>query len=395
MRLFNSRLILWGLCSFLIPPISSVPVAEDLHPQDLQSLQIDQGKTHIPRSLSLNHSLERRDPIEPPRGIFKVGTEFRYKKGQHKYIIYSACEDKKCKDRTCKQYATVILVRKINGGSQGQIWDGQLSYFDSPNARPQSVAVKISPGGSALDQSNIQKLVKSPYVLSYIERFYSRNGQESVILMPKGDRNLLQALSQGWGRGSLAKSRRDHIVRAIFSIGSVLQVARRAHVVHRDIKPQNVLEIDGKFYVIDWDYALYIKPGAGVRDTTDAGSSKYMSPEVLASFTTPGGISYNGFSSDVYSLTRTYLEADQWDEMKEKDFSLALDSQLQKHQGGGLPGLSYESTDDALKKAFPERELSREKRHLMARGLCRQEDRWKIATWMEEFQRVENVQVVN
>lgn len=276
MRLLHSRLILWGLCSFLIPSISSVPVAKNLHPQDLQSLPIDQGKTPIPRSLSLNHSLERRGSIKPPRGTFKMGTVFQDKKGQRKYIIYSLCNKRECKDQFCEKYATVILKRKINGGSQGQIWDGQLSYFDPPDG-PQSVAVKISPGGEALDQSNIQKRVKSPFVLSYIERFYSENGQESVILMPKGDRNLLQALSQGWGRGSLAKNRRDHIVRAIFSIGMVLKVARRAHVVHRDIKPQNVLEINGKFYVIDWDYALHIS-GTRFRGDDDAGSPKYMSP---------------------------------------------------------------------------------------------------------------------
>lgn len=111
--------------------------------------------------------------------------------------------------------------------------------------------------------------------------------------------------------------------------------------------------------------------------------------------TGPTDLFYDGFSSDVYSLTRTYLEADQWDEMKNKVFSRELDAQLQRRGRSGLPGLSYQGTDNVLREAFPEMELPREKRHLMARGLCRQEDRWKIDTWMEEFQRVENVQVVN
>ena len=90
------------------------------------------------------------------------------------------------------------------------------------------------------------------------------------------------------------------------SLGIAIQIARgmeaahRSHIVHRDIKPQNViLSKDGKVKVTDFGIAKAINSNTITVDTM--GSVHYLSPEQAR-----GG--YSDEKSDIYSLGVTMYE---------------------------------------------------------------------------------------
>ncbi|MBI4936418.1 MAG: protein kinase [Actinobacteria bacterium] len=73
----------------------------------------------------------------------------------------------------------------------------------------------------------------------------------------------------------------ERVVRLVREIGSALEAAHRADVVHRDVKPGNMLfDEDGNAYLADFGIALSAARSDGVPDgLASAGSPQYASPE--------------------------------------------------------------------------------------------------------------------
>ncbi|KAJ5084038.1 hypothetical protein NUU61_008617 [Penicillium alfredii] len=165
--------------------------------------------------------------------------------------------------------------------------------------------------------------------------------------MPKGKDDLLDALDKG---------QRPNVRRAIFTAGRALEAAHAERIIHRDVKPENILLTDDGSYLIDWDYARYLGNRATPRGA--AGTPQYMSPEALYAMEDDPHFKYDGFSSDVYSLAKTYLKPAQG-----KNSS---------------PGLSYKDTRDVLERFFSERELPTQLLELgyVVRGTVRTPKPW-------------------
>ena len=91
----------------------------------------------------------------------------------------------------------------------------------------------------------------------------------------------------------------DTAVRIATDVAGALECAHRQGVVHRDIKPGNILLTDGHALVADFGVAL-AATNAGASRLTQTGLSlgtpRYMSPEQVAADRTPDG------RSDIYSL---------------------------------------------------------------------------------------------
>ncbi|KAJ5172625.1 hypothetical protein N7492_005218 [Penicillium capsulatum] len=412
MRLFNPALVLWGFYSLLIPQALSFPLPEDISSIDLQDLQADDENTavpptyffddsldedeFVPRSLSSNslvedefhndentlesrkfffddsrgeHSLEARaPPVNPPFADcgFETGDEVDSgKKGEKNYAIYTG--------RSRDTYASVRLNRRLGGGFQGSVWAGELKYKKARPNEPSkiSVAVKLSPGGKGIDQALLQAEVNSDYVLGFKELIWSANTKESIQVMQEGRGDLNKALSRG---------DRVDVPGSIRAVGKALLAAHRKSIVHRDVKPDNVLfGKNGRAYLIDWDLALEV---SGQYTTRRAGQADYAGPEAAS------GEEYDVFKDDVFALALTWLGAEQPRLVQDRRFRKSLyDWITAPGDRNTKPGRGFNGISDELKNTFG-KSLSSSKRHLIANGLCSQRTRFTMSEFMRKFDEV-------
>nr|MDP2528290.1 serine/threonine-protein kinase [Candidatus Palauibacterales bacterium] len=97
----------------------------------------------------------------------------------------------------------------------------------------------------------------------------------------------------------------DEAVKITREVADALDYAHRQGVVHRDVKPENILLHDGRPMVADFGIALAVSAAAGGRMTETGlslGTPHYMSPEQATAEPDITG------RSDVYSLASVLYE---------------------------------------------------------------------------------------
>ncbi len=95
----------------------------------------------------------------------------------------------------------------------------------------------------------------------------------------------------------------ERTARMVSDIGSALASAHRAGVVHRDVRPANILlDFDGNAYLSDFGIALSATDGVSPQISFSRGSPAYAPPEQLMGL----GVGPQG---DIYSLAVTVFEA--------------------------------------------------------------------------------------
>ena len=173
----------------------------------------------------------------------------------------------------------------------GEVWRA----FDSDTNRV--VAVKVLPAGLATDpifserfrrEANAAAGLNNPHVIP-IHNFGEIDGRLYVDMRLVEGRDLQHILEQG----PLDPSR---AVGIIDQIASALDAAHRIGLVHRDVKPSNVL-VDGEDFAYLIDFGIVRTAGdAGLTDTNKVvGTSAYMAPERIIA----GRLDHR---SDVYAL---------------------------------------------------------------------------------------------
>ena len=96
------------------------------------------------------------------------------------------------------------------------------------------------------------------------------------------------------------------IMKQIVETFSLLQ---KNHITHRDIKPQNIMIVDGKFKICDFGNARILKKEGYVIQRI-RGSEMYMSPVLFKGFHAKmPQVKHNTFKSDVFSLGMCFLLA--------------------------------------------------------------------------------------
>ncbi|WP_409428393.1 serine/threonine-protein kinase [Mycobacterium sp. SMC-11] len=184
------------------------------------------------------------------------------------------------------------LVEVLGRGGMGEVWRG----FDTVTER--TVAVKVLPV-HLVDDDGFQKRflreakaaasLDEPHVVPIYD-FGEVDGRLFVAMRLVDGQDLQTLLTQG----PLDPNR---AVAIIEQIASALNAAHRIGLIHRDVKPSNILVIEDDFaYLIDFGIAR-VTGETGLTSTgMTLGTWSYMAPERFRTGTADAG-------ADVYALT--------------------------------------------------------------------------------------------
>src|SRR5262245_49395872 len=96
----------------------------------------------------------------------------------------------------------------------------------------------------------------------------------------------------------------DDVVRAVRSAASALQIAHAEGIVHRDVKPANILiDRQGRAFLTDFGIARDVRPGAGV--TLSQEGALVGTPALMAPEQARGDLHAVDARSDIYALAAT------------------------------------------------------------------------------------------
>lgn len=168
------------------------------------------------------------------------------------------------------------LEERIGAGGFGAVYRAKQTTID------REVAVKIILPHYANDPDFIRRFeieahtiarLEHPYITPLIDYWRDPEGAYLVMRYLRGG-SIRQALEKGPFSPSL-------VARMLDQIASALDFAHRNNVIHRDIKPGNILlDEDGNAYLADFGIAKdLVAIGDGLTGDTVVGSLDYISPE--------------------------------------------------------------------------------------------------------------------
>ncbi|OBG35117.1 serine/threonine protein kinase [Mycobacterium alsense] len=200
--------------------------------------------------------------------------------------------------REGSQFGPYRLRRLVGRGGMGDVYEAE------DTVRERIVALKLMSQTLSSDpvfRSRMQREARTagrlqePHVVP-IHDFGEIDGQLYVDMRLIDGKNLAAMLSRF---GPLAPPRAVAIVR---QIGSALDAAHAAGVMHRDVKPENILvSADDFAYLVDFGIASATSDEKLTQFGTTVGTVKYMAPERFSE----GEVTYR---ADIYALACVLYE---------------------------------------------------------------------------------------
>ena len=122
--------------------------------------------------------------------------------------------------------------------------------FSAQSVSGEAAVIKLVPKApGAAREILFEKLAEVPHVVPIIDS--GEWGDCWVLVMPKADKSLRQYLSENIEHLTL-----DDTVRVLSDVTQALE-AIEGRVVHRDIKPDNILLLDGQWCLADFGISRY------------------------------------------------------------------------------------------------------------------------------------------
>jgi serine/threonine protein kinase len=189
------------------------------------------------------------------------------------------------------------LIELLGRGGMGEVW---RAYDTAANNRP--VAIKMLPPQLAADDRYVARFrreadaaaqLNNPHVIP-IHNYGEIDGRLYVDMRVVEGRDLAEVLAEG----PLEPGR---AVRIIEQVAKALRAAHKIGLVHRDVKPSNILVDEDDFaYLIDFGIARGADQTNLTGTGTMIGSPHYMAPERFRGDTDARG--------DIYALACVLYE---------------------------------------------------------------------------------------
>jgi hypothetical protein len=191
------------------------------------------------------------------------------------------------------------LIERLGSGSMGEVWRAHDERLD------RTVAVKkLLPGKGltdiaarqgnerALREARITARLQHPHAVC-VHDVVEQDGQPCLVMEYVPARSLSAVVAQ---EGTLSPDRAARIGQ---EVASALAAAHAAGIVHRDVKPDNILLTeDNGAKITDFGISRTVGDGSVTGPGIVVGTPSYLAPEVAAGADA-------SFASDVFSLGAT------------------------------------------------------------------------------------------
>jgi serine/threonine protein kinase len=176
------------------------------------------------------------------------------------------------------------IVEKIGAGGMGAVYKGYQS------ALGRYVAIKILPPQTAGDPAFAERFAQEARAIGKLRH---PNIVTAFDFAHEGD--IAYLVSDYIDGGTLADQLGsplplDYTIQLLTPIAAALDYAHARGIVHRDIKPQNILMThDGMPVLTDFGLAKIVGPGSGMTQAGSLmGTAEYMAPELTSGAETAG-----------------------------------------------------------------------------------------------------------
>ncbi|WP_244515127.1 serine/threonine-protein kinase [Actinopolyspora xinjiangensis] len=193
---------------------------------------------------------------------------------------------------------------RIGGGAMGSVWSG----MDELLRRPVAIkAVRLPPGIPESEAAEIRErtlrearataVVTHPNVVTLYD--VAREGDEPFVVMELVPSHSLASIIADHG----PLDDRQLAV-AIEAVSSALETAHQAGVVHRDVKPGNILlAADGRIKLSDFGISRNVAEPTLTRSGIMLGTPAFIAPEVAAGETVTAAADLWGLGAALYAAS--------------------------------------------------------------------------------------------
>lgn len=194
------------------------------------------------------------------------------------------------------------LVERLGSGSMGEVWRAHDERLDRtvaikqllPAAGLSEIAARQG-NERAMREARITAKLQHPHAVA-VHDVVEHDGHPCLVMEYVPARTLSTTLAE---RGTLPPVEAARIGQ---QVASALAAAHAAGIVHRDVKPENVLLTDGGAKITDFGISRAMGDGSMTGPGIVVGTPAYLAPEIAA-----GGEAT--YASDVFSLGATLYQA--------------------------------------------------------------------------------------